>query len=270
MSEDPSVVPASDPVPEPEPEGVVDVQGRRMVPVDALIAERGRVKDATEKKVREEYEPLKAKAAEADRLATDLAALQPHIDYLRKHPELLQAQPVPDIPDISTDDAEKYARRYELYTPTGLDIPRAKQIIADNRAETKRIAQDAAREFAAPAAARQNFIWAASQKGPDGLPLVDPNDLATVWQTFPPELAANPDVARVILEAAIGRAVRSGRHGSAPAEPQFTEAPGGSRVGGFAISRVEQKVARALGMSEKQYADAAKGYQPDAVNILGD
>ena len=41
----------------------------------------------------------------------------------------------PNEPEISNDDAERYARQNELYTPTGLDIARAKRLWAAYRRE---------------------------------------------------------------------------------------------------------------------------------------
>ena len=275
---EPEVLPEPTPTPEPEPEGVIDIQGRKMVPVDALIAARKTAAENAEQKVRAEYEPLKTKAAEADRLAADLAALRPKLDYLARHPELTQEPAKPDVPSVSDEEAEKYARQYELYTPTGLDLTRAKRIIADNRAETRRIATEAAQQAVQPyaqttatAQSRQNFVWAASQRGADGGPLVDPQHLAQMWAEFPAELSANPEVARVILDAAVGASVRQGKRPQrAEQEPLYTEVPGGRAPGEYRASDMERKIARNVGMSDKQWTDAAKQYQPDAVNILGD
>ena len=164
----------SEPDPEPEPEGLVEVevggQKVKMAPVGVIAAERKRAREKTEQTLRAEFEPVKQKAAEADRLAADLATLQPHIEYLQKHPELTQQAQAPDVLSVSDEEAEKEARELELYTPTGLDVTRAKRIIAKRRAETKQVAAAAAKEAIQPyaqssftAAARQNFVWAASQ-----------------------------------------------------------------------------------------------------------
>lgn len=178
MSDDPKPAdPAA--VAEPEPEGVVEVQGKRLVPVDAIVAERERARTKAEEKYKTELEPLKQKAAQADQLASDLAALKPQLDYVRANWEQIQAaqKKATDIPDVSDEDAEKFARRYELYRDNGLDVHRAKQMIVDQRAETKRIASQVAQEAVAPYAqtaaahaARENFMWAANQKAPDGSP----------------------------------------------------------------------------------------------------
>ena len=272
------LTPPPPPVSEPEPDGVIDVQGKKMVPVDALVAERERARTTTEQRLHKEYEGIKAKAAKADQLEADMQLLQPQIEHLRKHPELLQEPARPDVPDVSDEDAEKHARRYGLYTPTGLDLPLAKQMIADHRADTRRIATEAAHEAIQPyarttatAQSRQNFAWAASQKTPDGRPVVDATQLATLWATFPPELTANPEVAKVVLRAALGESVLSNTRPAAPDhEPLFTERPGGGKAGDYQISPLERRVAQIAGMTEKQYSDRAKTYQPDAVNVLGD
>lgn len=271
--------PITSPTVDAEPEGVVEVQGQKLVPLAALEAERKRAKETTEAKLRAEMEPFKQKAAEADRLAADLAAIQPHIDYLRQHPEILQRPSSEDRSGVTDDEAERYAREYELYTPQGLDLARAKRIIATHRADMQRVAQEAAQQAVQPVlqttavqAARQNFLWAASQKGPDGRPLVDPSVLANQWAKLPPELTANPDVAQWVLRAAIGEATVSGRQApAAPSqEPTFTEAPGGASRPAYAMSDIERRVARSAGISEKDWTARAQTYQPDSVNVLGD
>lgn len=262
---------------ESEPEGVVEVQGQKVVPLAALTAERERVRTKTEERLRAEHAPVATKAAEADRLQAYIASIQPKIEYMERHPEAFRQEQA-KVPDISDDEAEKTARDYELYTPTGLDLTRAKRIIAKNRAEVQAAAQNAAQEAVKPMMqttavhnARQNFVWAASQTDGDGNPLVDPEFLAGIWAEFPSELTAQPEVARTVLEAAIGRATRAGRRPKAQGrEPIFTEPSGGPRGQQYQISDQERRFAKTSGMSEKQWADSAKNYQRDAINILGD
>ena len=265
------------PGPEPEPEGVVELQGQKVVPLAALTAERERVRTHTEKKIRDELEPFKQRAAAADQLQADLTALQPHIDYLKKHPEVMQQDHEPKVPDVSDDEAEKEARDLELYTPTGLDLGRAKRIIAKRRAETKAAAAEAATAAVQPMlqtnavqAARQNFVWAASQRDANGNALIDPQYLAEIWAQCPAELTANPEAARTILEAAIGRATVQGKRPQHGSEPLFTEPSGGRPGSGYTMSEPERKIAKNVGLSDKQWAESAKSYQPDATNVLGD
>ena len=147
--------PVTPPIPEPEPEpaGVVDVQGQKLVPLAALVAERERIRTISEEKHQKELEPLKTKAAHADQLEADLAAVQPHLEYLKQHPELMKREEAPEVQAVTDEEAERYARRYELYTPQGLDLTRARHIIADNRKEMKQVAEEAAREAVKPLAA---------------------------------------------------------------------------------------------------------------------
>lgn len=278
MAEDTKPEATGETKPEPEPEGVIEVQGQKLVPISALITERTRAREATEERLRKEYEPLKVKAQQTDQLAADLEAIQPHLEYLRQHPELMEPK-AEAAPTISDEEAEKYARRLELYTPTGLDLRRAKQIIADNRAEITRVAQEAAQQAVQPAlqataqqVSRQHFLWAAQQRGSDGRALVDPAILAAEWAKLPAELTARPEVAQHVLKAAIGESAVSGKRQPAPddREPLFTEAPGGGRQEPYRLSPLERRVAKDAGLNEQQWADRAKQYQPDRLNVLGD
>lgn len=185
--------------------------------------------------------------------------------------------PKVNIPDVSDEDAETYARRYELYTAQGLDLNRAKQIIADNRKEMTRVAKEAAAEAIEPLkqttatqASRQNFVWAASQQDADGQPLVDPAVLAQTWTTFPPELTANPAVAKVVLAAAVGEALmtRKARPRAPDREPLLSEPSGGNRGGAYTMSNVERKVAQASGIAPDKWEKVAKEFKPGQPNIL--
>ncbi len=122
----------------------------------------------------------------------------------------------------------------------------------------------------ADAASKQNFVWAASQVDADGQALVDPQQLASVWATFPPELSANPEVAKVILKATLGEAVmtRKPKARGLDREPSFSEPPGGRGQGAYTISNVEKKVAAASGINTADWEKRAKGYQPGQPNSL--
>lgn len=269
---------------DPEPEGVVEIdlpgspgQKVKMAPVGVLSAERKRVRESTEQKIRAEYEPIKQKAAQ---LEADMAAAQPYIQHVQKNWETIQKdlQRQQDVPGVSDDEAEKFARRYELFTANGLDTQRAKQMIADNRKETERIATEAAlrameplKQDAATKGARAHFAWAAAQKGPDGEPLVDPTALAQYWAQLPPELAANPQVAELLLDSFVGKNVRSGKRPQRTEhEPTFSEAPGGRTIAPPTFGDRERRLAAAAGMTQKQFTDAAANYKPGQSNVIGD
>ncbi len=265
----PEPPPAADPTPgEPEPEGVVEVAGQKMVPVSALVGERRRL---TEKHERE-MAPVRERLTRAQEIEQRLDAWNAQ---QRQQPVPVPAKDDP-IAKVSDEDAERVAKRYELYTPTGLDLPRAKQILAEQRAETRRIAEEAASQAIAPLmqqtaadASKQNFVAMATAKGADGQPLVDARALAELWAGFPPELTANPQVAQVILNAAIGEGVRTRRPQPQPPgrEPTFSESPSGHRPA-YTASAVEKKMAQAVGMSSSDWEKAAKTYQHGVPNAL--
>jgi hypothetical protein len=274
---DPNSPPTTDPPTDPDPDGIVEVQGQKMVPLAALTAERQRVRQTTGDKIRAEFEPLKAKAAHADQLAADLERVRPQLEYLARHPPPEPEEP--KAPAVSDEEAERVARDYELYTPTGLDLTRAKRIISKQRAEVAELAGQAAeaamkplRETNAIQAARQNFVWAASQVDAHGHPLVDPGELAQVWASFPAEMIANPQVAQEVLKNVLGAALMSGKRAplSAGPEPVFSEQAGGRRPAAYQMSEPERLIARSAGIDEKKWAESAKTFKPDSVNILGD
>ena len=277
MAEDPVKQSADDADPEPAGAIEIDVQGQKqkMVSVDVLAAERKRARESTEQRVRAEYEPLKEEVAKGKQRDADLAVLQPHIDYLRQHPELLKREEPPEQQQVSDEDAERFAKQYELYSATGLDLTRARRMIADNRKEIEKVARATAQEAIEPyaktsaeQASRSNFIWAAGEAQKRG---VDPAAVALVWKALPANLTQHPEVAQHVLQVAMGNAALTGKVGpTAPdLEPLLSEAAGGGR-GAYRISDLEKKIANISGMSEKDFGDRAKQYQPDAVNILGD
>lgn len=264
-----------------EPDGVIDVQGRRMVDASIVAAERKRVREATERTIRErELAPLQQKAQEADQLRAALDQVRPQIEFLRAHPEVLQqAASRPEEPAIPEAEAETYARRFELYDTNGKpDIARARAILTDSRREMAQVAQAAAQQAVAPMAqgaaqqaSRQNFVAMASQRDANNQPVVDPKTLAELWTQFPPELTQHPEVARVILEAAVGRsALARGRSPVVTRDPLVTEPSGGRQTGAFTLTDLDRTVAKAAGMSDKAFEAQAKTYKPNTVNVIGD
>lgn len=268
-----------------EPEGAVDVQGRRMVDVSVLAAERKRIREATEKAVREslarEHEPIKQKADEAERLRQALSEAQPYVEHLRRHPELLQApKPTPLEEQISDEEAIAEARDLELYNQqTGQpDVARAKRIIARRRQDAQAAAQQAAQAALGPItsqtaqqASRQNFVSMATRRDADNQPLVDAKTLAEFWAQLPPELTQHQEVGELILDAAIGKAYRTKGRVQAPQRAPVVSEPAGGRSGPqYEMDRMAKNLAQHAGISNKTFSDSAKKYVPGEVNILGD
>lgn len=269
-----------------EPEGTVEIelptapgQKQRMAPVSVISAERKRAVEKTEQKLRAELEPYKQKA---EQLEADLAAVRPHLDYVRQNWDTIQKQQQQQreqTTQITDEEAEAVARDLQLYGTNGLDLAAARRVITRDTGRVERLAKQIAEQTVAPALqatatqqARANFAWAASQKDTQGNPLVDATELAQYWATLPPQLAANAQVAELLLEAAVGRSVRSGKRPQrTESESVFSEAPGGQRPdGGFRFGERERRIASNVGMTEKQFTEAASRYQPGRTNVLGD
>jgi hypothetical protein len=266
---------------EPEPEGVVEHQGQRMVPVSVLAAERKRVRETTAAAVREkELTPLQAKAQEADRLRAALDEVRPIIDHVRQHG--LPAPPKPSTIEqqISEEEAAAEARDLELYDArTGQpDVARARRIIARRRQETQSAANQAAQAAIGPitsqtaqSASKQNFVNMAMQRDANDQPLVDAKVLAELWAALPAELTAHPEVGDLVLNAAIGKSIRTtGRVARPERGPIVSEPSGGRAAPTWQMDRMAKNIAQQAGISEKAFSEAGKTYRPGDVNVIGD
>ena len=270
-----------------EPEGVVEVNGQRMVPASAISAIRKTAKDRAVKayerdKLTPLQQQLQQREAELQQLTGALNESRPYIERLRQRPELMKdPDPTPEESKVTDTEAEAYARNYELYKAgTGeLDTTRAKRMISDHRKETTAIAQQAAQaavqplqKMTAEQRSQYNFASLASQRDEHGRPRVDPHILARRWNEFPQEITADPRAAQVIMDAAIGEMVRTGKYTSAPPErePIVSEASGGRGGPGFQMNDVFKKFANVTGMSEKDFKAGAAKYQPGAANVIGE
>lgn len=264
---------------EAEPEGVVEVApGRRMVDVSVVAAERKRARELAEKTIREkELAPLQEKASRAEALQQALDTVKPHIEQLRQ--QIAQQQPrQPQEPQVSDAEAEQEARDLQLYDKDSkLDVATARKIITRRRTEAEAAARAAAHEAVTPFAkntaehaSRQNFAEMAHMKGPDGLPLVDPEILAKEWVSLDPELTARREVAEVVLERAIGKSLRLGKarpvvKQAESGRPLLSEAPGGD-------SQQEVRLtdsARKMGLTQQDLKASQKTYNPGGVSEIG-
>ena len=272
---------------DPEPEGVMEIETpaeggakvkQPVVPVSALKAERARVRNVEREKQAAMQRELDAERQKNAQLAGDLQSVRPHIEHLQKNPHLMKAGESPETQAIADDEAAQYAKDYELYTATGLDIARAKRmIVRENKkvAEaSSRAAQEAVKPLAQSTAQNQSMAylaWALNQKDRDGAPVADPEILRQVWAEVPTEYTADPRVAQERLAVAVGRTIMEGKQPTRPPqyEPTFTEAPGGFRERAYEMSPMERAIAQNQGIGEKEWTDAAKRYKPGQYNRLG-
>lgn len=263
---------------DPEPEGVQEVSGKRMVDVSVLASERKRIRGVERAAAEQQLGPLRQQAADAANLRAALEQAKPYIDLVKQHPELLTPkEPTKGEAAISDEDALLEARDLELFEAgTGApDVKRAKRIIAKRREESMKMATAAAQAVVTPFAqssatqlSKQNFAQMAMLRDTQGRPLVDPAILAEEWVKLPPDLTQHPNVAETVLNSAIGRMHRAGK---APPEaprfdPVFSE-PSGGRGGSEApLSTLEKK----LGLTDADIKAVAGKYRPGGVSVIGE
>lgn len=264
---------------DPEPEGVQEIQGKRLIDVSILAAERKRVREATEQKVRAELEPLQQ---EVQTLRQAVQAAQPYMELVRQHPELLKpAPPTSAEQQITDDEAAQEARELQLYDTQGqLDFATARKVIVRRRAEARHVAEQVARETISPIAAqtavdrsRANFVSAVhrAQVDPHHNLLGDPKGFAEYWAEFAPELTQHPEVAQVVIDAYLGRQLRTGNRIAPPERaPIFSEAAGATKPAVFQMTPMDQRFAHAAGLTSKDFETAAKRFKPDSINTLED
>ena len=99
----------------------------------------------------------------------------------------------------------------------------------------------------------------------DGRPLVDPKLLAEEWVKLDKELTQNPDIAEVVFDRAIGKAVRLGKRVTSSARPTVSEAPGGRRQEAAVLTESARKMGlnkTDLDSSNKTYATGRAGESP--------
>lgn len=264
-----------------EPEGVQEVAGQRMVPVSVLAAERKRAREAGANHVRQnELTPLQQAAQERDQLRAVLNELRPIVEDVRRHGIAKPPAPSRAEDSVSDEEAAAEARDLELYdAKTGQpDVARAKRIIARRRQDVTSAAQQAAQAAVGPitsqtaqSQSRQNFVQFATRRDGNDQPLVDPKELAQMWASLPPELTAHPEVGELLLDAAIGKTVRTKGHVQRPERAPVHSEPSGGRSGPqFEMDRMAKSLAKNAGISDKDFTATAKTFQPGNTNVLGD
>jgi len=259
---------------EPEPEGVVfNTNGEKLVPLKALREERGKRKES-EKALSakdEEINALKPKALRYDEAAQYLEQAKPIIERIRQQgvaPQ--QAAPVVD-PAIEAEAVE-YAKDFDLFTPEGKpDTARAMRILKRNDERAGRLAKEAVAPLQQHTAEQQSkALYHQYVNAPEvnGIK-IDPEVLAQVWRTVPAHIAAQPNVAEVLYNTALGIQVRAGKGTKAPLAPVVTtESLGSGGAQPESFTHVDDKFLQASGMSKKAFTETRDRYKPGVTNSL--
>lgn len=273
----PADPPPADPPPPPpnpedaDPDGTIEATGGvKFVPLSALAAARQAAREA-----KAEVAALKPKADLADQVAREWQAAQPILERAKQ----ITSQPPPpkETPKgpLSDQEAVEYAKDLDLYRADGTpDTDRAQRLAARQDALADRRAQ----QYVAPLAeqnavgqSRANFEQAANFKQPQTGLQVDRAILEQVWSTVPPHLSAQPNVAMVLWQTALGQMVIQGKlkPGAAPPPPPvITEGLGGGGGGRAELSAVERGLSAAAGMTTKEFQETSARFKPGERNSL--
>lgn len=251
------------------------------------------------KDVRAKLEAATAGSARAQQLEQTVQQLQQQIQQLQPYVQAYQQvvqQPAqtPAKPDVSDEEADGYARLYDLYKADGsgqLDRDRGRKIVTDMRRIATEAANQAAEAKVAPIhqmsvkqLSRNNFQRAMVTALPNGSKASEAA-LKWVWDQIDPSVTATVDGAREAFLAAVGRtyatstpeqltallsgpqktSTQRGPNGqflkqSAEPIPEAVprETSGGKDVQGqSALSEQERKFLSATGMSEADYLKTA-------------
>ena len=265
---------------DPEPEGTVEIPTGKVVPLQALQAERGKAKEAKAEAetLKQQMALYKAAAEEYEALKPKLAEAMPIIEAVRKRPDLVRLAnepppaPVEPAGPLSAQEAVEYAKDMDLYKADGTpDVERAQRLAARQEAIAAKQAQRFVAPFEAQTAQRQAqemFQQVATMKDTQGR-TVDPNALKQIWGSVPAELASRPEVASVLYYAAKGYAehhAKAGREAAPAIVP--TESLGGSRGEAAPISEIESRFIKAADIKPAEYQKMSARFQPGRVTVL--
>lgn len=253
--------------PDPDESQAIEFQGGKMVPLDALKAARQEAKD------------LKARAGENDQLRQQVAHLQGTLQTYQQVQQQIasaQQQQAPQQPAVSDPELVELARSLDYYKGDGTpDLDRAAKFsaIIDKKAESKaRQMVQPIQDQSAQEASLRNFQAALQEKAPNGM-AIDQMLLKTFWQGLPPNMTADPRVARVVASMVLGEQLRATVPQPPPPlhPPLVTEPVGGSPPQRRApISEAERKVLEHRGMTDTTYAAHTKDFRTGRLNTLED
>lgn len=263
-----------------EPEGTVEVEGDKKVPLSALVAER------------REKQALKQKAEQFDQMVGYVQSVKPYIEFLQNNPGLISQTQQTAAPTQTTttqvdEKAETLARTLDLYTADGKpDVKRAQVMLklVDDTAEAK------AAERVKPVQERTLQSEANYQKSRAGVTVSpegyapDPMIFENVWNRSPLDQKSTEEGALAIWGMALGLSMANGsaRRGAMSAQrqapqqtqqlqaPVYTETPGSRTPTKPSLTGLEQKIAELRGLNDKTYHERTKGFTPGRTNALED
>jgi uncharacterized protein (DUF3084 family) len=273
---DPAVETPSAETTEPETDAALDAaledqaieipDGDKLVPLSAVIALRGRMKE-----IRGKLDSATTQASKASALEAQLQTLKQQVAELEPYAQayqVLQQTAKPDPVEEDTTEYQEIARDFDLYTPEGqLDIARAKRVAARERrtAEAVAKAQVAPMQQQAVSSASQAMLGRALvTKGPSGMS-PNPDILRTVWARLDPALTSTQEGALQAWNVAMGytaatQAPTTAKPAVVVPDPLFTEKAGGrSTPTTVSLSESDRRAAKEVGLSDAEYlAEAAK------------
>jgi hypothetical protein len=290
VSEEIVAPPAEDPAPPPppapaeeaveaappaaEPDAVEDdvieiPTGEKLVPLSALTAAREKAKSE-----RAEKNALAEKAARADKLEQQLQAAAPYIEAARAMLEAKQRPPAPAQPEGPTADEtaelQEIARDFDFYKGDGsLDLEKA----ARHQKRVASTAEKIAQQQSAPLVERTlsqdaNYMLARAKATtlPNG-DKADPDILDHLWKQIAAQpgglqTLANQESVVHLWDKAYAATMRRKATQPAPKAPAeqpppalFIEKAGGKEPRTVSLTDGDRRLAKDLGMTEKQYQD---------------
>lgn len=261
------------PADEPEPDGtVVNPNGEKLVPLSALAAKRQEASSAKAALAEKEAKiaELEAKAQQLEQIKGDWQRVQPLIQRFQSG----QLQPpAPQAPQVN-EAAIKYAKDFDLYKTDGTpDVDRAQRIMDFHAAQAREQAQQLVQPLYQQTAQQQsqtNFQAALGFKDKNGIQ-VDKTILQEVWNMMPPEMTANPQIAKVLYKVAYADTIQAmGLKPAvqAPPPPLVTESLGGNTAPPRELTAIDRAMMSAGSIKAKDYESISANFKPGQTNSL--
>lgn len=255
------------PVAEPEPEESVEINGQRMVPVGALVAER------------KQRQTLSEKAAQVDQLQEQVRRMAPYVEFLRANPGLMQPpqqrpEPPPSAPQADPDAVEA-AQLMDFYKADGsLDVEKGAKWLSLQDRRAAHVSREAVRpyqELTAQQKSQSNFQAALTVKDAQGVAPTR-ESLEAVWRMMPTADTSDPQVAGVMAALALGldRMKPQPQRVAPSAPPLVTEGSGGNVKARPVLSALEERVAKERGISAQTWSELTKDHTRGRSVVLED